>query len=135
MALKTRFVNHRLILLQLMRFVVVGLSAATVHMTIVVALVESGFLQPLVANVVAFCFAFQISYWGNRFWTFGSTQQTHWIAYKRLLSVSILSFIANETLFYLLMTAFQLPYPVALFMVLAILPLAVFTANKLWVFE
>jgi putative flippase GtrA len=120
---------------QLARFGIVGLSAAVVHFSVVVLLVESHHMQPLIANIIGFCTAFQISYWGHRQWTFNGTTQKHTIAFPRLLLVSVLAFIANEGMFYLLMEQFALPYPVALILVLSILPLVVFVVNKLWVFE
>ncbi len=121
--------------LQLTRFGIVGVSAALVHFGIVVALVELYGLQPLVANVIAFSLAFQLSYWGHRHWTFGGTQQKHRVAFPRLLLVSSLAFVVNESLFYVLMAQFNLPYMLALLIVLSILPAIVFTVNKLWVFE
>lgn len=120
---------------QLTRFGIVGLSAAIIHFSIVVLLVEYCQAQPLAANVIAFFTAFQVSYWGHRQWTFSGTTKRHTIAFPRLLLVSFLAFIANESMFYLFMKQFALSYPVALFLVLGILPLIVFTANKLWVFE
>jgi putative flippase GtrA len=120
---------------QLLRFGLVGVSAALVHFTLVVLMVELHWLQPLVANVAAFGFAFQVSYWGHRRFTFSGTRQRHGVAFPRLLLVSILAFMANESMFYILMAEFDLPYTLALILVLSILPLVVFTANKLWVFE
>jgi putative flippase GtrA len=133
MDLKSR--AYRPLFLQLMRFGLVGVSAALVHFSVVVALVESHWLHPLVANILAFCVAFQVSYWGHRSWTFSGTRQRHAVAFPRLLLVSSAAFVANESLFYILMTEFKLPYMLALVVVLSILPLAVFTINKLWVFE
>src|SRR5579872_1726549 len=91
---------------QFTRFAVVGLSAAGVHFSIVVLLVEAQWLQPLLANIVAFCLAFQVSYWGHRQWTFSGTQQKHAVAFPRLFLVSVLAFGINESLFYILMTQF-----------------------------
>ncbi len=132
MALKSRGLFP--LFLQLARFGLVGASAAVVHFSMVVLLVETRWLQPLVANLVAFSLAFQVSYWGHRTWTFSGTQQKHSVAFPRLLLVSSLAFAANESLFYLLMSQFKLTYMPALLIVLSILPLAVFTINKLWVF-
>lgn len=133
MVLKSK--HYLLLLLQLLRFGIVGLSAATVHFTLVVLLVETGNLQPLVANIIAFGFAFQVSYWGHRSFTFHGTQQRHVIALPRLLLASILAFIANESLFFLLMKQCGLPYPLALILVLSILPLLMFIISKWWVFS
>ena len=120
---------------QLARFGIVGVTAASVHFAIVVFLVELHYLQPLIANIVAFCIAVQVSYWGHRIWTFRGTKKNHWVAFSRLLLVSIVAFTVNESMFYILMTEYQLPYPVALFLILTILPFIVFAVNKMWVFE
>lgn len=120
---------------QLTRFGIVGVSAALVHFSIVILLVESDSMEPLIANVIGFCTAFQISYWGHRMWTFSGTTQKHTVTFSRLLLVSILAFIVNEGMFYVFMQQFAFPYPLALILVLSILPLIIFTINKLWVFE
>ncbi|MDR3478514.1 MAG: GtrA family protein [Gammaproteobacteria bacterium] len=119
---------------QLMRFGVIGVSAGIVHFSIVVLLVEGGLLQPLLANIIAFMISFQVSYFGHRLWTFQAETQ-HRIAFPKLLLVSCTTFMANEGLFYLFMSLFKMPYALALFVVLAILPLFTFTASKLWVFR
>jgi putative flippase GtrA len=126
--------NKHTLLLQLTRFGLVGILAAAVHFSMVVLLVEAKYLGPLLANGVAFCVAFQVSYWGHRLWTFSNTQRDHATAFSRLLLVSMLAFIANEALFYLLMKQGGLPYPLALLLVLSMLPGLVFSVNKWWVF-
>ncbi len=123
------------LLFQITRFGLVGVTAAIIHFSIVVFLVEVYLLQPLIANIIAFCIAFQFSYWGHRKITFYGSLQKHSVAMRRLLIVSIGAFAINESLFYLLMSQFYLSYPVALFIVLTILPGIVFTINKMWVFE
>jgi putative flippase GtrA len=123
------------LLKQIIRFGLVGSSAALVNFSIVVALVESGLLTPLVANVVAFFIAFHVSYFGHRYWTFSRTSQTHKTAMPRLLLLSISNFIINEGIFYVFLNTFKLPYPLALFFTLAVLPVITFTINKLWVFR
>ena len=119
-----------------MRFGIIGSSAALVNFSIVVALVESGLVQqPLYANMVAFAFAFQVSYFGHRFWTFNETITEHRVAMPKLLLISGANFFANEGLFYFFLNTFQLPYPLALLLVLAILPVVTFTVSKLWIFR
>jgi putative flippase GtrA len=124
------------LLKQIMRFGIVGGSAAFVNFSIVVMLVESGLLkQPLYANMVAFVFAFQVSYFGHRYWTFSDTVTEHHVAMARLLLVSSANFFANEGLFYFFLNTFHMPYMLALLLVLAILPIVTFTFSKLWVFR
>ncbi|MHB1948103.1 MAG: GtrA family protein [Gammaproteobacteria bacterium] len=120
---------------QLLRFGMVGASAATVHFSLVVFFVEIGQLQPLIANVIGFLVAFQVSYWGHRYWTFSGTSALHRVALPKLLLVASSGFVANESLFYIFTVNFNLPYPLALFLILSILPLINFTLGKFWVFR
>jgi putative flippase GtrA len=87
------------------------------------------------ANIVAFALAFQVSYFGHRYWTFSHTVAEHRAAVPKLLLVSISNFFANEGLFYFFMSTFKLPYTVALLLVLAILPIVTFTFSKFWIFR
>lgn len=127
--------KYQPLIYQLMRFGIVGVTAAAVHFSVVVLLVQNGVVQqPLVANIFGFMLAFQVSYSGHRFWTFRGTTVTHTAAWAKLLLVSVSGFCANEGLFYLFMTVAGLPYPLALFIVLTVMPVITFTLSKLWVF-
>lgn len=119
---------------QVFRFGVVGLSAAIVHFSVVVLLVQFAFLTPLVANIFGFLISFQISYWGHRLWTFQDTAVLHREALPKLILVQLLNFSANEFLFYIFLML-HLPYPIALLIVLTILPIFTFLSSKLWVFR
>jgi putative flippase GtrA len=119
---------------QLLRFGIVGLSAAATQFCLVVVLVEHRLCVPLMANFFAFIIAFQVSYWGHRLWTFNAGQTRHSTALPRLLFVQILNFTANETLFYIFLSL-KWPYPIALLMVLTVLPFFTFLSSKLWVFR
>ncbi len=120
---------------QLVRFGIVGVSASAVHFCVVVSLVELAALKPLVANIFAFFISFQVSYFGHSNWTFGETATLHRVALPRLLLVSVIAMAINETMFYFMMTFFQLPYPIALLVVLTTIPIVTFIINKLWVFR
>lgn len=120
---------------QLFRFGIVGVSAGAVHFSVVVFFVEMSLLKPLFANIIAFMIAFQVSYSGHRYWTFRGTVTDHRVAFPKLFLVSTLTFFANESLFYVFMSYFQLPYQVALLIVLTILPITTFALSKFWVFR
>lgn len=120
---------------QLFYFGMVGTTAAIVQLSIVIFLVNTTALQPLAANVIGFLFAFNVSYFGHRQLTFEETQTQHHIAIRRLFSIAVSTFIANESLFYIFLRVFKLHYFVALFLVLLILPVSTFILNKYWVFR
>lgn len=119
---------------QLFRFGVVGLSAAIIHFSTVIILVQTYHFAPLVANILGFLTAFQFCYWGHRKWTFSDTQTMHRIAFSKLLIVQLINFAMNELLFFIFLSL-NLPYPIALIIVLAVLPIFTFAASKLWVFK
>lgn len=127
--------NYFPLLRQLARFGVVGGTAATVHFSVVIILVEAGLLTPMYANVIAFLTGFQVSYWGHRSWTFSGTTASHRVAIPKLFMVGSLGLAINESLFYFFLTMAQLPYPVALLAVLCVTPAVTFTLSKLWVFR
>lgn len=126
--------NYLPLFLQLCRFGVVGLAAAAFHFSIVVGLVQTFAFAPLVANVFAFFISFQMSYWGHRRITFSGTAVLHREAYPKLVLVQVLTFCANESLFYFFLSL-HLPYPIALLIVLATLPIFTFVCSKWWVFR
>lgn len=128
------WIVHLPLFFQIFRFGIVGASAALIHFSTVVFLVQIYAFEPLVANGLAFMVAFQISYFGHRLWTFQHTTQQHRVAFPRLLLVQILNFLANETLFYIFLT-FHFPYAIALLIVLSVLPIFTFISSKLWVFR
>jgi len=119
---------------QIARFGIVGVTAATTHFAIVVALVQYASIPPLVANLFAFMVSFQVSYWGHRAWTFSGTAVLHSEALPKLLLVQICNMAANETLFYIFLQM-HLPYQIALLLVLSILPIFTFLLGKFWVFK
>lgn len=121
-------------LAQIVRFGVVGLIAAGIHFTTVVSVVQLTGMKPLLANVFGFMVSFQMSYWGHRKWTFHETETLHREALPKLLCVQLINFAANESLFYVFLSL-HLPYPVALLIVLTVLPVFTFISSKWWVFN
>jgi putative flippase GtrA len=118
---------------QLARFGVVGVAAMAVHWLAVTILVPLG-LIPLIANVVAFAIAFNVSYLGHRNWTFASTNH-HPTTLKRFFGVALASFVLNEILYYLLLTFTALDYRIALAVVLIAVAALTFVLSRYWAFR
>lgn len=119
---------------QLIHFGLIGISALCVHWTVVALLVPLG-LVPLLANIVAFVIAFQVSYWGHRRWTFAAYTLSHAQTLPRFMAVSGLSFVLNEFLYFLLLEYTALDYRVALFIVLATVAALTFLLSRQWAFR
>ncbi|GEM_PF-271412 len=122
------------LLFQIFRFGIVGIAAAFIHFSTVVLLVQGWACAPLMANIFGFAVSFQLSYWGHRLWTFNDTVSLHRVAFTRLLVVQALNFAANELLFYIFLSL-NLPYQIALIIVLTVLPVFTFISSKVWVFR
>jgi putative flippase GtrA len=125
----------RKLLPQLLRYGLVGGCSATVHFSIVIFLVEIYHFTPMSANCLAFFAGFQVSYWGHRSWTFAGTTSRHGVALPKLFVVASISLALNQGLFYFFLTIVELPYPVALLVVLTIVPFVTFVLSKFWVFR
>src|ERR1700693_1703299 len=104
-------------LLRILRFGIVGLSAAAVHYWVVIGLVGFGHIVPLRANFGGFATAFWVSYLGHRHWTFSDSVATHDVgknsSFLRFLLVAVLGFCMNQLLFYLLLRYLAWPYYLA----------------------
>lgn len=120
--------------LQIFRFGIVGTIAAIIHFSIVILLVQNYVLAPMIANIFGFMVGFQLSYWGHRNWTFNDTESPHRIAFSKLFLVQMVNLGMNELLFYTFL-CLDLPYPIALIIVLMILPMFTFIVSKLWIFK
>ncbi|AXE30788.1 GtrA family protein [Chromobacterium phragmitis] len=120
---------------QLFWFGVVGVSAMLLHFALVtLALVPLG-VPPLIANVLGFLGAFQLSYWGHRHFTFEARHVPHRQALPRFFGVSCLSFCVNEAMYFLLLRFTALDYRVSLAIVLFAVATLTFLLGKLWAFS
>jgi putative flippase GtrA len=119
------------VIAQLTRFGVVGITAMTVHWLVVWWLVPMG-IVPLLANLIGFAIAFNVSYLGHRNWTFAS-DRAHRATFWRFLTVALSSFVINEALYFVLLKF--LDYRIALAIVLVAVAALTFVASKLWAFR
>lgn len=119
---------------QLFWFGVVGISAMLVHLaSVALVLVPLG-LPPLLANVIGFLIAFQVSHAGHRRLTFREAAAPPAQSRRRFFGVAVLSFAVNEVLYALLLRFTPLDYRVALALVLVAVAVLTFGAARLWAF-
>lgn len=119
---------------QLIRFVLVGITAMLIHWITVIALVPMG-LNPLTANIIAFSIAFFVSYSGHSYWTFLTSHLTHKYRFPRFFIIAVSSFIVNETIYFLLLRHTALDYRTALVIVLGSVSILTFIFSKAWAFR
>ena len=122
---------------QLFWFGVVGVAAMLVHLgSVVLILVPLG-LAPLVANVLAFLIAFQISHAGHRRLTFSSSSAAAPASQSRLrfFAVALASFALNELMYWVLLRYTNLDYRLALAIVLVLVSAMTFFLARNWAFS
>jgi len=123
-------------LLRLLRFGIIGASAAAIHYLTVVVLVETSGIAPLLANVAGFALAFWCSFFGHRYWTFGDHQvASEQNSARRFLLTALLGFALNEGLFYLLLHGAGLRYEYALGIAVVAVAGVTYVLSRLWAFR
>lgn len=117
-----------------LRFISVGVSALLTHWLVVILLVSGAGLPPLVANVVAFLVAFNVSYFGHRHLTFRASERSHRQTLPRFAAVAASSFLVNEALYWLLLNFTPLRYDLAMLLVLGTVAGMTYLLGKFWAF-
>ncbi len=119
---------------ELFWFGAVGLTAMAVHLaSVALVLVPLG-LSPLVANVLAFLMAFQVSHAGHRRFTFSHHDAPASQSRRRFFAVACTSFAVNEILYAVLLHFTTLDFRVALFIVLVLVAALTFVSSRSWAF-
>ena len=119
---------------QPMRFALVGGTASGVHLLVVAVLVQGLQWPPLTANIMAFFWAFWVSYGGHALLTFAQSGVTHRQALPRFFIVACGSFVLNELLYFAALRWLPWHYLISLFLVLLLAAVGTFVSSKLWAF-
>jgi putative flippase GtrA len=88
----------------------------------------------LLANIIGFLLAFQVSHSGHRRFTFQDQESPASSSRGRFFLVALLSFAVNEVLFGLLLRFTTLDYRIALGMVLVAVAALTFVLARYWAF-
>jgi len=119
---------------QLFWFGVVGVTAMLVHLgSVALVLVPLG-LTPLIANIIAFLLAFQVSHAGHRHFTFRNQDTVVSRSRGRFFLVALMSFAVNELLYWALLRYTLLDFRIALAMVLVAVAALTFVLARYWAF-
>jgi len=119
---------------QLFWFGAVGVTAMLIHLCSVVLIFVPLGLAPLLANIIGFLLAFQVSHSGHRRFTFQDQESPASSSRGRFFLVALLSFAVNEVLFWLLLRFTTLDYRIALGMVLVAVAALTFVLARYWAF-
>lgn len=116
-------------------FTVIGIIAAAVHYVIAVGLEWSQIVSPAYANILGFLFAFPVSYFGHRAFSFSHQTSTHLHALPRFLSVALLGFLANQTLVVSALKFSILPFWLILGCVMLLIAVCTYLLSHYWAFK
>jgi putative flippase GtrA len=119
---------------ELFWFGIVGVTAMLVHLGSVSLLLVPLGLSPLVANVLGFLLAFQVSHAGHHKLTFGAAGAPASRSRVRFFLVALLSFVINELMYAALLHFTHLDYRLALAMVLIAVAALTFFSARNWAF-
>ena len=123
------------LLTQLFFFGLVGGLASVTHWAVAELCVEHLGLAPLLANVVGWLVAFNVSLFGHYHLTFKHQRAPLRLAAARFFGVSLLAFGLNEFAYALVLRVTTLPYELALALVLLGVAVLTFVLSRFWAFR
>lgn len=124
-------------LIALMKFGGVGLCATLVHVSVFSALIELFGVSPLSANVLAFCFAFVVSFLGHFYWTFAQDDENRryfGAAFARFVIVALLGLGLNSLVVFTVDVMLGWPYLFAVLGMIFGVPPILFILSRYWAF-
>jgi putative flippase GtrA len=113
-------------------FVSIGAAATVAQLLFVFLFVSYAHFHPLIANVLAFFFAFQVSFFGHRKFTFSKHQGKKTLSLPHFFTVAASAGLINEALYFLFLRYTNLNYMVALFLVINIVAIYNFLLARFW---
>ena len=115
----------------LYRFVIIGVLAAIVHMSLAWVLIERSDVAPFISNLAGFSAAFTVSFLGQYLWTFRS--QRHWAAAVwRFAAIAATAFAVNNALLFLLLRLGWLADSHATVLAACVIPVVSYLGNRFW---
>jgi putative flippase GtrA len=121
--------------LNLFRYILVGGLGATIHLSILLALVEIAGSEPLPASVIGFLFSLLCSYWLNAIWTFSSPQQEHRKTSVRYIAVAVMGLCLNMFIMFLMVNVLGVWYLAGQGVAAVLVPIHNFLLNFYWTFK
>ena len=82
-----------------LRYAIVGLLGAAVHISILTILVEWAHWDPIVSSVAGFLVVLMLSYWLNVKWSFEHSEQSH---HKAIFRYTLVNPVQDENLSFLI---------------------------------
>lgn len=117
---------------QLFFFLSIGATAALTHILTVLHLVSYFKFEPLIANIIAFFIAFNISYLGHKYFTFSQLQDEKQLSLPHFFLVASSAGILNELLYFFMLHYTTIHYLFSLILVLGLVAVYSFVLSRFW---
>ena len=119
--------------LKFLKYSFVGIISTFIYFLCVFLLVELGNYEPVLGSAIAFIIMTILSFFLNVRYTFGSRidRQKVW----RFSVVSLVGFLLNFTLIYLVVHILHLHYIIGEFVTILVIPTVNFLLNNYWTFQ
>jgi putative flippase GtrA len=117
---------------QAMYFVLIGGLATLTQLLFVFFFVSVCHFHPLIANILAFFLAFQVSFLGHRNLTFSRLHNEKKLRLLHFFTVAASAGLINESLYFILLHYTNLHYMIALFLVVGTVAVYNFILSKFW---
>ncbi|KKT26577.1 MAG: GtrA-like protein [Parcubacteria group bacterium GW2011_GWA2_43_9b] len=121
---------------RIIKYIISGGTAASVNFILLYFFTDILGLWYLLSSVLSFVAAFFVSFFLQKFWTFGDGQRD--VLYKQMvvyLSITLFSLAVNTVAMYVLVDLFGVWYMLAQFFVSGLIAFWNFTAYKFFVFK
>ncbi|MEM9386269.1 MAG: GtrA family protein [Pseudomonadota bacterium] len=122
------------VLLQYIKFALVGGLATLTHVAAFAAFNELTSLTPLLANFAAFGTAFSVSFFGHLRWTFAQHDVQPAAALGRFAAVALVGLSLNTLIVYLITDVLAWSYIAAIPPMATLVPISTFVLSKYWAF-
>lgn len=117
---------------RLIYFISIGGTAAITHLLVVYYLVNNQLFYPLIANIIAFLIAFNISFIGHKYLTFSQLHDEKQLKLPHFFLVATSAGLLNEFLYYLLLKLTELNYLFSLILVLGMVSIYTYVVSRFW---
>lgn len=113
-------------------YVAIGGTSALTHVSIVLGLVTYIQMRPLIANIIAFFIAFNISFLGHKYLTFSNLHGQIQLSLPHFFLVAVSAGLINELLYFLFLQYTHLNYLIALVLVLGLVSIYSYIFSRFW---
>ncbi len=120
---------------QVSYFLIIGTFAFSMHMLCLILLVEVIELNKYLANVIAFCYAFNISYFGHKLVTFANGEPKSHNTLLRFFATALVSITINQAVYSFFLGYTHLPYVFSMIIAAGLTAMSTFIISKYYVFN